>query len=71
MISAPNGSGFCDITAVARELSLSDLAVPIEDIVRSLYENLHEGEPCPPALIEAFKQALQNPAREETDANGI
>ncbi|RWL84313.1 MAG: hypothetical protein EOR67_12680 [Mesorhizobium sp.] len=70
MASAPNGYDFSDIKAVARELVQSDPSVPIEDIVRSLYEDLYEGEPCPPALIEAVKQALQHPACGQTGAGG-
>lgn len=66
MISVPNAYDFADIKAVAGELWEDDPAVPIEDIVRSLYDSLYEGEPCPPALIEAVKQELQDPAREET-----
>lgn len=70
MVSAANGYDFSDIKAVARELVQSDPSVPIEDIVRSLYEYLYEGQPCPPALIGAVKQALQHPASRQTDAGG-
>ncbi|TIW02067.1 MAG: hypothetical protein E5V74_12730 [Mesorhizobium sp.] len=70
MVSAANGYDFSDIKAVARELVQSDPSVSIEDIVLSLYEDLYEGQPCPPALIEAVKQALQHPAGGQTGAGG-
>jgi len=65
VMSVPNAYDFADIKAAVRRLSQSDPAMPIEDIVRSIYEDLYEGEPCPPALIDAVKQALH-----ETDING-
>ena len=45
MVPVPNAYSFADIEAVARRLLRSDPALPIEDVIRSLYEDLHEGEP--------------------------
>ncbi|TPJ70623.1 hypothetical protein [Mesorhizobium sp. B2-7-1] len=63
MISAPNPYDFADIKSVARQPLQSDPALSVEDIVRSLHEDLHEGETCPPALIEAVKKVLSDTPR--------
>lgn len=60
MISVANAYDFADIEAVTRQLLRSDPALPIEDVVRSLYEGLYDGEPCPSALVEAVKRALRD-----------
>lgn len=58
MATIPNAYDYADIKAGTRELLRSDENMAIEDIVRMVFDDLYEGEPCLPALINAIKDGL-------------